>query len=161
MLRSYEKQYEISQMLGWDYEISICLARIVFSGMLEEMPRLKIMSHHAGAMISFFAQRIEGFGSRLNRSGQSNLTRPPSEYFKKMFYDTAIYYSTPALKCAMDVFGIDNIVYATDYPLGPKRNLDALEVRMRSTEKSVEGLNLPTEDLEKIYRRNPIRLFGA
>jgi predicted TIM-barrel fold metal-dependent hydrolase len=160
MLRSYEKQYEISQMLGWDYEISLSLVRIVFSGMLQEMPKLKIMSHHAGAMVSFFAQRIEGFGSRLNRSGESKLSKSPLEYFKMMYYDTAIYYNTPALRCAIDVFGIDNIVYATDYPLGPKRDLDALEARMRSTEKSVEALNLPGEELEKIYRKNPIQLFG-
>lgn len=160
MLRSYEKQFEISLMLGWDYEISVCLARIVFSGMLEEMPNLKIMSHHAGAMISFFSQRIEGFGTRLNKSGQSKLGKPPSEYFKKMYYDTAIYYSPPSIRCAIDVFGIDNIVFATDYPLGPKRDLDALEMRMRNTEKSVQALNLSEEELEKIYRKNPARLFG-
>lgn len=77
-------------MLGWNCAISVYLARIVFSGILEEMPDLKIMSNNAGAIISFFAQRIEDFSSRLYKSEQTNHSKPLSEYFRKIFYDTAI-----------------------------------------------------------------------
>src|SRR5436190_1428104 len=53
-----KSKYEIYWPFGWPYETSACMARIVFSGMLDKLPKLKIITHHLGAMAPFFDARI-------------------------------------------------------------------------------------------------------
>src|SRR6266581_9625020 len=53
-----KSKYEIYWLFGWPYETSVFMARMVFSGMLEKLPGLKIITHHLGAMAPFFDERI-------------------------------------------------------------------------------------------------------
>src|SRR5882724_10794806 len=56
-----KSKYEIYWLFGWPYETSAFMARLVFSGMMEKLPNLKIITHHLGAMAPFFDARI-GYG---------------------------------------------------------------------------------------------------
>ena len=53
-----KSKYEIWQVLGWPYETSVAMARIVFSGMLDELPEMRVITHHLGAMIPYFEGRV-------------------------------------------------------------------------------------------------------
>src|SRR6202035_6165888 len=53
-----KSKYEIWQVLGWPYETSVAMARLVFSGMLDRLPEMKIITHHLGAMIPYFEGRV-------------------------------------------------------------------------------------------------------
>lgn len=59
--RSYETQYGLHRILGWPFETSLAVARLVFGGILSEYPSLRIITHHTGGMIPFFANRIASF----------------------------------------------------------------------------------------------------
>lgn len=59
--RNYETQYGLHRILGWPFETSLAISRLVFSGILSEHPALRIITHHTGGMIPFFANRIESF----------------------------------------------------------------------------------------------------
>src|SRR6266704_1300009 len=65
-----KSKYEIYWLFGWPYETSVFMARMVFSGMLEKLPGLKIITHHLGAMAPFFDERIglgmDQLGSRTS-----------------------------------------------------------------------------------------------
>jgi len=106
-----ESLYEIWWTFGWPYESSAAQARIVFSKMLDEMPNLKFIIHHAGGMVPFFEGRVgpgwDQLGARTSnvdyRPLLKQLKLPHLEYFKKFFYaDTATFGSKSALVCALD-----------------------------------------------------------
>src|SRR4030042_6942056 len=88
-------KYTIYGMLGWPYETSVAMVRLVFSGILEKYPNLKIITTHGGAMIPFFEKRISGWidshDTLLGRKDAEKLRRPMRDYFKMFYADTAIY----------------------------------------------------------------------
>ena len=145
---------------GWPFETSKAMARLAFGGVLERFPRLKIVTHHAGGLVPFFAKRIElswDFNQKLmgyDRDGQT-LTRPPIESYKLFYCDTAIQGNTAALMCAYDFFGADHMLFATDSPYD-----DELGARVyRETIPAVEAMPVGAAEKEKIFEGNARRLF--
>jgi len=132
-VRDYESEaksrYEMWWCFGWPYDTSVAMARLVFSGLFDRHPDLKIITHHLGGMIPYFDGRVgpglEVLGSRTtdeDYSGvMSSLKRPHMDYFRMFYADTAMFGSTTALQCGLDFFGSDHVVFATDAPLGPIR----------------------------------------
>jgi hypothetical protein len=96
-------------IFGWPYETSVAMTRLVFSGIFEKFPNLKVMSHHAGGMIPYFAKRIQisnDFNEmRLGYRYEEHLTKSPLEYFRMFYKDTAVYGNTSALMCTYDFCG--------------------------------------------------------
>src|SRR6185295_1035561 len=86
-----KSKYEIWQVLGWPFETSIAMARMVFSGLLQRLPKLRIITHHCGGMIPYFAGRAETLwaqlGSRSSDASQADvlkrLTKKPVEYLSR------------------------------------------------------------------------------
>jgi predicted TIM-barrel fold metal-dependent hydrolase len=72
-----KSKYEIYWLFGWPYETSAFMARMVFSGMLEKLPNLKIITHHLGAMAPFFDARI-GYGWTSSAAAPRTRTTPSS-----------------------------------------------------------------------------------
>ncbi len=91
-----ESKYSISSTFGWPHETTAAMTRIVFSGLLERFPELKIVTHHCGGMVSFYEQRIvqhfSQFGISYHDYGElvKNLTKAPIEYYKMFYNDTAV-----------------------------------------------------------------------
>lgn len=157
-------EYNLAQTLGWPFDTSLALSRLVFSGVLEKYPNLKIVTHHLGGMISFFAERIRGFYDEAVQyphiyAGYTFLERPlkkhPIEYFKSVYADTAVCGSSIALRCGIEFFGPDHVVFATDFPFGP----DHGEKWVRETISSLTSLALSEDELEAIAHRNAERIF--
>jgi predicted TIM-barrel fold metal-dependent hydrolase len=156
-------KYEIWQVLGWPYETSVAMARMVFSGLLERLPNLRLITHHCGAMIPFLAGRCETLWAQLgSRSAGENyeevlkrMSKKPIEYLRMFYADTVLGGSSSALRCGLDFFGADKIVFASDCPFDPEGGPMFIREGMRS----VEDLNLSDEDKRKIYFGNAIRLL--
>ena len=67
MGREYEDQYDLAHVFGWPFETTLTLPRLIFSGILEKYPELKIVAHHLGGMIPFFSGRIrESYSERAS-----------------------------------------------------------------------------------------------
>ena len=145
-------KYRIFQTVGWPYETTVAMVRLVYSGVLEKYPSLKIITHHCGGMVPFFSGRLSGEGvQRLNESAGVNisLSRPPIEYFKMFYADTAMSgYSTPALMAAYPFFGAEHMVFATDFLFGVESKID-----------SVDQMIIPDADKHKICEGNAKRLL--
>ena len=66
-----KSKYEIWWTFGWPYETSAAMARLVFSGIMDQFPNLKVVAHHMGAMVPFFEGRVgpgmDQLGSRTTR----------------------------------------------------------------------------------------------
>ncbi len=156
----YEKEqrsfYDIWFCFGWPYETSSAMARIVFSGVFDLYPNLKIITHHLGAMAPYFEERIRGtydqFGSRSDEdiTPMTRLKKHPLEYFKMFYADTAIYGSDSAMECGLSFFGPEKVLFGSDMPFddekGPKY--------VRTTIKSLESINISNVDKKKIFEDN-------
>ena len=156
-------KYEIWQVLGWPFESSVAMSRMVFSGLLEKLPNLRIITHHCGGMVPYFAGRAETLWAQLgSRSADGSeadvlkkLSKPPIEHFKMFYGDTVLGGSTAALRCGLDFFGIDHVVFASDCPFDPEGG----PMFIREGIRSIEDLNLGEGDREKLYLGNALKLM--
>lgn len=158
-----KSKYEIWQVLGWPFETSVAMSRIVFSGMFDRLPTLRIITHHCGGMLPYFAGRAETLwaqlGSRTADEDYSSIlkrmSKTPIEYFKMFYGDTVLGGSASALRCGLDFFGADHVVFASDCPFDPEGGPMFIREGMRS----VEDLNLSEDDKRKIYFGNALKLL--
>ena len=163
-LSEARSMYEIWWTFGWPYETSAALARLVFSKIMQDYPDLRIISHHAGGMVSFFEGRVgpgwDQLGARTSAEDYSlllnELDQRPVDYFRKFYADTATFGSRAALVCAIEFFGIDNILFASDAPFDPEKG----PMYIRETIRAIDSLDINSSDREKIYSGNAIRLTG-
>jgi len=158
-------RYEIWWAFGWEYDLSAFMARIVFSGVLERFPTLKLLIHHGGSMVPHFAGRVgpgwDQLGMRTPDDRKEDvtgypLTKRPLDYFKMMYADTALFGAAHAVRCAIDFYGVENVLFGTDSPYGPPTRGGYLA----PTVDSIEALELTDVERDAIYRGNVTRLLG-
>lgn len=157
-------QYEIWWAFGWPYETSVALARLVFSKIMDDLPDLRVIAHHAGGMVSFFEGRVgpgwDQLGTRTTSIDYSvllkELKKRPVDYFRDFYADTATFGSRAAVVCALEFFGADHVVFASDAPFDPEKG----PMYIRETIKVIDSLGLSAADRQKIYQDNAVRLTG-
>jgi predicted TIM-barrel fold metal-dependent hydrolase len=157
-------KYEVWQVLGWPFESSVAMARMAFAGFFERLPTLRIITHHCGGMIPYFAGRAETLWAQLgSRSADASeadvlkrLKRKPVEYLKMFYGDTVLGGSASALRCGLDFFGPDQVVFASDCPFDPEGG----PMFIREGIRSIEELGLSEGDRRKIYEANAERLLA-
>ena len=152
-------KYCLNQCFGWPYETTLCMARLVYSGILHRWPDLKIITHHAGAMVPFMAGRIEGscewYEMSLNVTFTKKFPQRPVEYFRRFYNDTGIYGNTPGLMCAYSFFGADHLLFGTDFPY----DAECGDKYTRKTIEAVEAMDIPDEDKKKIFEENARKIL--
>jgi predicted TIM-barrel fold metal-dependent hydrolase len=154
--------FEIWWALWWPYETSAAMARLVFSGVFDRHPGLKIVTHHLGGIVPYLEGRVghgwDQLGARTSNVDYSELrrsmTKRPVDSFKQFYADTAMFGALAATRCGVAFFGASQVLFASDMPFDPTPGL-----YMRETIKVIESLELTSEDRERIYRGNAERLF--
>ena len=106
--------YYLFNLIGFLVETTLAAARMIFSGTLEKYPGLKLCLSHAGGMALWIQGRFD-HGLRALPACQGIIERPPSEYLKRMYFDT-ITHSSEALRYVIEKVGADRIMLGTDYP---------------------------------------------
>lgn len=94
-------------VFSWEYELTQAMMQMVQANFFRDMTSLKVICHHAGAMVPFFAGRVE----RILPSEQA-------DDFRRFYVDTAILGNPSALRLAVDYYGADHVLFGTDAPLG-------------------------------------------
>ncbi len=153
-----ESKYLLFAIFGWPYETSLAMARLVFSGVMAEYPNIKIITHHCGAMIPSYANRLSAPSQLSSVVDLQKMSKPPIDYFKKFFSDTVLNGNTAGLMCGYSFFGADQMLFASDYPYpgGAKKG----ELFLGQTIESVERMDISREDKEKIFVKNAKRIMG-
>jgi uncharacterized protein len=160
---TYSK-YEICSVLGWPYETGVTLARLVFSGIMDRFPNLKVIAHHLGGVIPYLEGRVghsfDQLGVRTSDEDYSlvlkSLKKRPFDYFKDFYGDTAVEGARAATICGLDFFGADHVLFASDCPFDKEKGPGYI----RATKKVLDSIQLATPEREKIYWRNAVTLFG-
>jgi predicted TIM-barrel fold metal-dependent hydrolase len=155
--------YEIWWTFGWPYDTSAAMARLVFSGLFDRFPGIKIITHHMGAMVPYFAGRVgpgwdqlgvrtsdHDYGAVLRR-----LKKRPIDYFRMFYADTALFGAYDATVCGLAFFGTGRVLFASDAPFDPERG----PMYIRETIAILDRLPISTEDRERLYWRNAVELL--
>lgn len=122
-------KFDLWWALGWPYESSLAMARLVFSGLFDRWPDLTVITHHCGGMIPMMEGRIESgvqlLGTRnppqYSEAVKTDLKEPPIDAFRKFHADTASFGSKAAIECAVSFFDFRRILFATDSPFDPEQ----------------------------------------
>ena len=152
-------KYQIWSIFGWPYETTAAMSRLVFSGVLNRYPSLKIITHHCGAMVPYFAERIDcacDMAEMLKEPVKQTLTKPPLDYYRMFYNDTAVSGSRSALMCAYDFFGPEHILFGTDMPMD--REYGARLVG--KTIEAIEQMSVSDRDKRLIFEDNARRLLS-
>ena len=138
-----ERKPDNNIVFSWEYELTQTMLQLVQAGIFQEFPDLKIIVHHAGAMIPFFGERIRYI-----------LPEEQEQDFHKFYVDTAILGNPKALELTVDYFGADRMLFGTDLPLGVQP-AGATEVILQA----IADLPLSVADKELILAGNAQKLI--
>ena len=154
-----KSRYEIWWTLGWSYETTAAMSRLVFSKIMDKYPNLKIITHHFGGIAPMLEGRIgpgwDQLGARTSDEDlqvlYKSLKRRPLDYFKHQFYaDTATFSGGPALHAGFAFYDIDKIVFASDCPFDPEKGT----MYTRETLRIIDEIDMPKAQKEMIWHGN-------
>jgi aminocarboxymuconate-semialdehyde decarboxylase len=153
-----KSRYELWWCYGWPYDTSVAMTRLVFAGLFDRHPNIKIVTHHLGGMIPYFEGRavagLQVLGSRTTDEDYSGvlsgLKKPHSAYFRMFYGDTAMFGGFHGTKCGIEYFGADHVVFATDAPMAS----------IPETLQVIDRLELAADDLACICAGNAAKLMN-
>jgi len=153
-------RFDTWRVIGWLYDTVSAMARLTFSGLFDRHPEIKIVTHHLGGFAPYASERIrEGYDKLLKAARARNepvpLAKHPYDYFHQFYADTITIGSVPALRCGVDFFGADRVMFATDMPFDTQGGLKYIEVALQA----MQALDAPAADKAKIFEHNARRVF--
>lgn len=151
-LVNMKEGWRMMQILGWPFDTTQAVWRLIFGGVMDRFPTLKIVTHHLGAMIPFFVTRIE---KNVNTFLRDRISKPITEYWKNLYADTATDGTAAALPCGYAFFGSDRMMFGTDYPFGPEAGEDFIRTNLAA----VKGMIIPDEEKHKILGLNAKKIL--
>ncbi len=149
---------EIWFCFGWPYETTACMTRLIYSGIFDELPDLKIISHHMGGMIPYFSAKINlgfrqiffGSADRNPVAEERGLRRHPRDYYKMLFADTALSGEVAPMQCGHAFFGSNKVIFATDAPFDTEQG----RALIAGTIAGVKALGLSQPETDQIFHGN-------
>lgn len=154
-----ESKYLVWQVFGWPYESTAATMRLVFGGIMQEHPELKILVHHTAAMVPFFHGRMksmfEMFSEELKIETNGSLAKPPMEYFKRFYGDLGAF-SSGAVNVARDFLGADHLLFGSDAPFDASGGRSSI----RESIAAVKDSSCTEAEKENIFTANVERFFN-
>lgn len=154
---------EIWFSFGWPYETTACMTRLIYSGIFDELPELKIITHHMGGMIPFFAGKIDlgfrqiffGTPDRNPAAEEAGIKQRPRRYFELLYADTALNGEVAPTRCGHAFFTTAHCLFATDAPFCSEQGRGLIA----KTIAAVNALEISQAEREQIFAGNARRLM--
>ncbi len=143
-------RYFMENMIARPAESTIALAGLIFSGVFERFPDLKLCVVHGGGFAPYQIGRMDaGYRQKPGLAGK-HISKPPSDYLRQIYVDTVLH-EPAALRYVVDLMGSDRVMLGTDYPF-EMGSLDPVEF--------VESAELGPDATEAILGRTARGLVG-
>jgi aminocarboxymuconate-semialdehyde decarboxylase len=156
------KQDLVDRLFGWPFETTLAMSRLVFGGVLQRYPDLKFVTHHLGGMVPYYASRADAMSQEIARYREAALTKAsealsgrPSDYFRKFYNDSMVNGSAAAMRCGLEFFGAQQVMYGTDFPMGPS---DGEQWPVEVLD-AIRSLGLGPADLDDVLAGNALRIL--
>jgi 2,3-dihydroxybenzoate decarboxylase/5-carboxyvanillate decarboxylase len=139
-----------SALWAYGVEVGTHAVRLILSGVFDRFPKLKICIGHMGEAVHFWLWRLDFMSARAQGTEAPRLKLKPSEYFKRNFVITTSGQESPlALDFSIKQLGIDNVLWAIDYPYQPSAPAVAF----------MDSVDVTDEQRHKLYHGNAERVF--
>jgi aminocarboxymuconate-semialdehyde decarboxylase len=150
------QSYSMWNSVGQPIEEAKFIASLIYEGVLEQLPDLKIVMAHGGGYLPHYYGRLDR-NVKAHPPSTVNISRKPSEYLRNLYYDTCLY--EPAmLEALVARVGTDRIVMGSDYPVGdpdpvgfvercPSLSTDEAELVVGGTVAELLGLSATADEL--------------
>jgi aminocarboxymuconate-semialdehyde decarboxylase len=142
------RSYNLIASIGFIFDTSLSIARMMFDGFFERYPNLKIIASHAGGALPYLVGRLDQCFDNMNACRTSTDVRP-SEFLRHIYYD-AVTYRQEALELCVAVGGADRVLYGSDYP----HNIGDMVGCLARVDQ------LPPAQRQAVRGANAVRLFG-
>jgi uncharacterized protein len=154
-------KYALYFKLGWPYETSVCISRLIFSGIVDRYLGLRFLTHHAGGIVPHLAGRLtlrhESPAQRKGIAVGDEFTPEHTlELYKRFYGDTVFSGAHHPLECALEFYGTDHILFGTDMPYGPEGG----EAFIRETMAAIEELRVSEAERHALWQGNAREILG-
>ena len=144
------QRHNFVNIIGHPFEATLAQAHLIFSGILERYPALKIVVVHGGGYLPAYPGRID-HGWRARADISEGVVKEPGTYLRQFFFDTMVF-EPDQVKWLVDRYGADHVLLGTDYPY------DMGDDDPLATVGGVPGLR--QQDIDLITGGNAARLLG-
>ena len=150
-------------MFGWTFDTTITISRLIFAGIYDRHPDLKLIAHHGGGLIPHFSGRVETMPAfaELDPSGSlgqalARLKKRPIDYFRMLYVDTAMFGAQHGVGCVVGFFGPERVLFGTDAPFDAQAGAYFIPRTIADIEGAIE-----TETQQRaIFEGNASKLLG-
>jgi aminocarboxymuconate-semialdehyde decarboxylase len=142
--------YFLTNCIGNPLETMVAATRMIFSGLFEEHPGIRLVLLHGGGYLPFYSSRADHTWEVRPETRIAIPDHPPSHYMKKLFYDTMVFQPL-YLRHLIEIVGVDRVMLGTDYPF------DMSETDPLGLIGATEGVS--DEDREAMSGHNAARIF--
>ena len=140
-------KYNLIASVGFMFDTSLAVSRMIFDGFLDRYPDLRIIAAHGGGTLPYLAGRLDICFDNMPAC-REKISRRPSDYLKRIFYDSVVF-QQESLELAVKVGGEDNVLYGSDYP----HNIGDMKGCLARVDA------LPAGARDKVRGGNAIRIF--
>ena len=142
------KRFHLWNSVGQAFEEAMAISSLMYDGVLEHFPKLKICISHGGGYMPFYMGRIDrNYVEKANT--RVNMSKPPIEYLRMLYFDSCVY-ERPVLQHLVDKVGADRVLLGSDYPVGETKPIEFV----------TETETLSGAQKEQIVRRTRRRWLG-
>ena len=142
------RQYDLSWSVGFMFDTTLALTRMIFDGFLDRYPDLRLIAAHGGGTLPYLVGRFEK-GDEVELASRRRMQASPTEYLRRIYYD-CITYDLGALRYLISVVGADRVLFGTDWP----HQVHDIAGSLAHT------AALPADQRDAIRGANATRLFG-
>jgi aminocarboxymuconate-semialdehyde decarboxylase len=142
------KRFHLWNSVGQAFEEAMAISSLMYDGVLEQLPKLKICISHGGGYMPFYMGRIDrNYLEKANT--RVNMSKPPIDYLRMLYFDSCVY-EKPVLRNLVDKVGADRVLLGSDYPVGETKPIEFV--------RETDGLSQTQKD--GIVRSNAAALLG-
>lgn len=142
------QEYALWNGIGQPIQETMLISSLIYEGVLDAFPTIAIVVSHGGGYLPHYMARLDR-NYTAHPVSRQNLTRRPSEYLKRLYYDTCVY-GSDVLEDLIRHVGIERVVFGSDYPVGDKEPFEI-----------IRGCSsLSASDFDLITRVTPAAILG-
>jgi aminocarboxymuconate-semialdehyde decarboxylase len=142
------KRFHLWNSVGQAFEEAMAISSLMYDGVLESFPKLRICISHGGGYMPYYMGRIDrNYVEKANT--RVNMSKPPIDYLRMLYFDSCVY-ERPVLQHLVDKVGADRVLLGSDYPVGEGKPIEFV----------TETETLSSAQKEKIVRGNAAALLG-
>ncbi|MCX5682050.1 MAG: amidohydrolase family protein [Candidatus Omnitrophica bacterium] len=141
----------LTPVLEYMFDVSICIGKMMMSGIFDKFKNVIFIFAHYGGVIPFVKERFDNTYQMLRgRNFVKDIGKKPSEFFANLYFETSGSQSAAALACALEVASPEHILFGSDYPAN-QHIIASIDVVKKS--------RLSTKEKEAILFKNAKKFF--